>query len=314
MSIIFYRFVVLISTACLLSNVFAKVGCSQIDCPVLGQQFTPEEILAQVLRKLADDASQRLDGQVTKVVITVPAYFNEIQRHAVKDAGSIAGLEVLRIISNPTAAALAYGLNKKDNETILVFDLGGGHFSVSILKIGDGVFEVLVYSGDTQLGGNDFDQKIMDWLGQEFTQLESIGFHHNSQALQRLREAAEKAKIEISSATQTEIDLPWLTTTAFGPKHLKMTLTRYKFGQLCADLVNRCHSSLDNALREAKLDKSAIDEVILVGGSTRIPAVQEFLRQFFGKEPKQGFNSNESVALGAAVQAAVLSGKFTGIV
>ncbi len=165
-------------------------GRVKIDCPVLGQQFTPEEILAQVLRKLADDASQRLDGQVTKVVITVPAYFNEIQRHAVKDAGSIAGLEVLRIISNPTAAALAYGLNKKDNETILVFDLGGGHFSVSILKIGDGVFEVLVYSGDTQLGGNDFDQKIMDWLGQEFTQLESIGLHHNSQALQRLREAA----------------------------------------------------------------------------------------------------------------------------
>ncbi len=287
-------------------------GRVKIDCPVLGQQFTPEEILAQVLRKLVDDASQRLDGQVTQIVITVPAYFNVIQHNTIKDAGRIAGLEVLRVISHPTAAALAYRFNKKDNKIILVFDLGAGHFSVSILEAGDGVFEVLAYSGDTQLGGNDFDQKIMDWLAQEFT-LEGIDLYQNSQALQRLRKAVEKAKIELSTTTQTEINLPWLTTTVFGPKHLKTTLTRYKFEQLCANLINRCRSIVDNALQNAKLDKSSINEVILVGGSTRIPAVQNVLQQFFGKEPKQGFNFDEAVALGAAVEAGVLSGDTTGI-
>jgi len=288
-------------------------GKIKIDCPVLSQQFTPEEILAQILRQLVDDASQNLDKQVTQVVLTVPAYFDEIQRHAVKEAGRLAGLEVLRIIPNPTAAAMAYGRDKKTNETILVFDLGGGHLSVAILEIGDGVFEVLSYSGNTQLGGNDFDQKIVDWLAKEFKQLEGIALYAYKQAWQRLREAAEKAKIELSSTTQTEIDLPWITNTASGPRHLKMTMTRQQFEQLCTDLIDRCRASVENALRDAKLDKSDIDEVILVGGSTRIPFVQEFLQQFFSKQPKQRLNCDELVALGVSVEAGVLAGSVTSI-
>lgn len=288
-------------------------GKVKIHCPVLGKQFTPEEILAEILRKLADDATQYLDAQVTQVVLTVPAYFDEIQRHAVKEAGRLAGLEVLRIIPNPTAAALAYGRDKENHETILVFDLGSGHLSVSILEIGDGVFEVLSYSGDTQLGGNDFDQKIVDWLAYEFRQIEGIALYAYKGAWQRLREAAEKAKIELSSTSQTEIDLPWITNTVSGPRHLKMTLTRQKFEQLCTDLISRCRVSVENALRDAHLGKSDIDKVILVGGSTRIPVVQEFLRQLFGKPPKQGLNLDELVALGASVEAGVLDGSVTGI-
>ncbi|KYC37578.1 molecular chaperone DnaK [Scytonema hofmannii PCC 7110] len=290
-------------------------GKVKINCPVLGQQFTPEEILAQILRKLADDATQYLDAQVTQIVLTVPAYFNEIQRHAVKEASRFAGLEVLRIIPNPTAAAMAYGRDKENDETIVVFDLGGGHLSVSILEIGSGVFEVLSYSGDTQLGGNDFDQKIIDWVAQEFKHLDGKALRYYKQAWQRLREAAEKAKIELSSTTQTTIDLPWMTntTSAFRNIHLKVTLTRQKFEQFCADLVNRCRVSVENALRDSHLDKSDIDKVILVGGSTRIPAVQQFLQQFFAKEPKQGLNIDELVALGASVEAGVLAGNITGI-
>jgi chaperone protein DnaK len=291
---------------------FWDKGNVKIDCPILGQQFTPEEILAQILRKLADDASQYLDEQVTQVELSLPAYFDDTQRLAVKEAGRLAGLEVLRIIPSPTAAAVAYGFSKQSNETILVFDLGGGHFSVSTLEVGDGVFEVLSYSGDTQLGGNDFDQKIVDWLSQEFKNIEGIDLRQNNQALQRLREAAEKAKIELSSATQTEIDLPWIVSTASGSKNLQMTLTRSKLEELCTDLIERCQVGLANALQYAHIDKNAIDEVILVGGSTRIPAVQKLVQQFFGKDPK-GFNSDESVALGAAVEAGILAGAVEDI-
>ncbi|BDA68518.1 hypothetical protein CAL7716_026840 [Calothrix sp. PCC 7716] len=290
-------------------------GKIKIDCPVLGKQFTPEEILAEILRKLADDATQYLDAQVIKVVLTVPAYFDDIQRHAVKEAGCLAGLDVLRIIPNPTAAAMAYGRDKENHETTLFFDLGGGHLSISILEIGDGVFEVLSYSGDTQLGGNDFDQKIIDWVAQEFKHLDGNPLYYYKQAWQRLREAAEQAKIELSNTTQTTIDLPWMTNTTSVHRntHLKLTLARQKFEQLCADLINRCRVSVENALKDAHLDKSDIDKVILVGGSTRIPAVQKFLQHFFGKEPKQGLNIDELVALGASVQAGVLDGNVTGI-
>jgi molecular chaperone DnaK len=291
---------------------FWDKGNVKIDCPVLGQKFTPEEILAQILRKLADDASQYLDKQVTQVELSLPAYFDDTQRCAVREAARLAGLEVLRIIPSPTAAAVAYGFSKNSNETILVFDFGGGHFSVSILEVGDGVFEVLSYSGDTQLGGNDFDQKIVDWLSQEFKNIEGIDLRQNNQALQRLREAAEKAKIELSNATQAEIDLPWIVSTASGSKNLQMTLTRVKFEELCADLIDRCRIPVENAVRDAKIDKSAIDEVVLVGGSTRIPAVQEVVRRVLGKKPK-AFNSDESVALGAAMEAGVLAGAVEDI-
>ena len=284
-------------------------GNVKLDCPAAGKQFAPEEISAQVLRKLVEDASKYLGQTVTQAVITVPAYFNDSQRQATKDAGKIAGIEVLRIINEPTAASLAYGLDKKTNETILVFDLGGGTFDVSVLEIGDGVFEVLATSGDTHLGGDDFDKKIVEYLAEEFRRSEGIDLRKDKQALQRLTEAAEKAKIELSSVTQAEINLPFITATQDGPKHLDTTLTRAKFEELCADLIDRCRVPVENALRDAKLDKSNIDEVVLVGGSTRIPAVQEIVKRTLGKDPNQSVNPDEVVAVGAAVQAGVLSGE-----
>ncbi|QZZ22909.1 molecular chaperone DnaK [Leptothermofonsia sichuanensis E412] len=283
-------------------------GNVKLDCPMQKKQFAPEEISAEVLRKLVDDASKYLGEPVKQAVITVPAYFNDSQRQATKDAGKIAGIEVLRIINEPTAAALAYGLDKKNNETILVFDLGGGTFDVSILEVGDGVFEVKATSGDTHLGGDDFDKKIVDWLATEFQRNEGIDLRKDKQALQRLTEAAEKAKIELSGATQTQINLPFITATQDGPKHLDVTLTRGQFEQLCSDLLDRCRKPVDQALRDAKLTASDIDEVVLVGGSTRIPAVQQLVRQITGKDPCQGVNPDEVVAVGAAIQAGVLAG------
>ncbi|MCG8368096.1 MAG: molecular chaperone DnaK [Pseudanabaenales cyanobacterium] len=288
-------------------------GNVKLDCPTAGKQFASEEISAQVLRKLADDASKYLGDQVNQAVITVPAYFNDSQRQATKDAGRIAGLEVLRIINEPTAAALAYGLDKKSNETILVFDLGGGTFDVSILEVGDGVFEVLATSGDTHLGGDDFDKKIVDHLAAEFMKAEGIDLRKDKQALQRLTEAAEKAKIELSSVTQAEVNLPFITATQDGPKHLDTTLTRAKFEELCADLIDRSRIPVENAMRDAKLDKNAINEVVLVGGSTRIPAVKELVKRILGKEPNQSVNPDEVVAVGAAIQGGVLAGEVKDI-
>ena len=288
-------------------------GNVKLDCPQAGKQFASEEISAQVLRKLVDDASKYIGETVTQAVITVPAYFNDSQRQATKDAGKIAGVEVLRIINEPTAASLAYGLDKKSNETILVFDLGGGTFDVSILEVGDGVFEVLATSGDTHLGGDDFDKKIVDYLAKDFQKREGIDLRKDKQALQRLTEAAEKAKIELSSVTQAEINLPFITATQDGPKHLDTTLTRAQFEGLCADLIDRCRIPVETAMRDAKLSKSSIDEVVLVGGSTRIPAVQEVVKKVLGKEPNQSVNPDEVVAVGAAIQAGVLGGDVTGI-
>jgi molecular chaperone DnaK len=288
-------------------------GNVKLDCPAQGKQFAPEEISAQVLRKLVEDASKYLGETVTQAVITVPAYFNDSQRQATKDAGRIAGVEVLRIINEPTAASLAYGLDKKANETILVFDLGGGTFDVSVLEVGDGVFEVLATSGDTHLGGDDFDKKIVDYLAGEFKKVEGIDLRQDKQALQRLTEAAEKAKIELSSVTQAEINLPFITATAEGPKHLDTTLTRAKFEEICADLIDRCRIPVENAIRDAKIDKSALDEVVLVGGSTRIPAVQELVKKVLGKDPNQSVNPDEVVAVGAAIQGGVLAGEVKDI-
>jgi len=278
-----------------------------------GKQYAPEEISAQVLRKLVDDASKYLGENVTQAVITVPAYFNDSQRQATKDAGKIAGVEVLRIINEPTAAALAYGLDKKSNETILVFDLGGGTFDVSILEVGDGVFEVLSTSGDTHLGGDDFDKKLVDYLAEEFQKAEGIDLRKDKQALQRLTEAAEKAKIELSSVTQAEVNLPFITATQDGPKHLDTTLTRAKFEELCSDLIKRCGVPVESALKDAKLGKSDIDEVVLVGGSTRIPAVQNLVQRILDKEPNQTVNPDEVVAIGAAIQGGVLAGEVKDI-
>ncbi|GAA6620946.1 molecular chaperone DnaK [Scytonema sp. NUACC26] len=288
-------------------------GNVKLDCPVAGKQFAPEEISAQVLRKLVEDASKYIGETVTQAVITVPAYFNDSQRQATKDAGKIAGIEVLRIINEPTAASLAYGFDKKTQETILVFDLGGGTFDVSILEVGDGVFEVLATSGDTHLGGDDFDKKIVDYLAEEFRKQEGIDLRKDRQALQRLTEAAEKAKIELSSVTQAEINLPFITATQDGPKHLDMTLTRTQFEKLCADLIDRCRVPVENALRDAKINKNDINEVVLVGGSTRIPAVQQIVKTVLGKDPNQSVNPDEVVAVGAAIQAGVLGGDVTGI-
>jgi len=285
----------------------------KLDCPQAGKQFAPEEISAQVLRKLADDASKYLGEPVTQAVITVPAYFNDSQRQATKDAGKIAGLEVLRIINEPTAASLAYGLDKKSNETILVFDLGGGTFDVSILEVGDGVFEVLATSGDTHLGGDDFDKKIVDYLAGDFQRNEGIDLRKDKQALQRLTEAAEKAKIELSSAGQAEINLPFITATQDGPKHLETTLTRAKFEELVSDLIDRCRIPVEQALKDAKLNRENIDEVVLVGGSTRIPAVQEVVKKILGKAPNQTVNPDEVVAIGAAIQGGVLAGEVKDI-
>jgi molecular chaperone DnaK len=288
-------------------------GNVKLDCPAQSKQFAPEEISAQVLRKLIEDASKYLGEQVTQAVITVPAYFNDSQRQATKDAGKIAGVDVLRIINEPTAASLAYGLDKQSNETILVFDLGGGTFDVSILEVGDGVFEVLATSGDTHLGGDDFDKKIVDWLAEGFQKNEGIDLRKDKQALQRLTEAGEKAKIELSSVTQAEINLPFITATQDGPKHLDTTLTRAKFEELCSDLIDRCRVPVENAMRDAKVDKSAIDEVVMVGGSTRIPAVIEVVKRILDKAPNQTVNPDEVVAVGAAIQAGVLGGEVKDI-
>ena len=281
---------------------------------IMGKEYAPEEISAQVLRKLADDASKYLGEKVSDAVITVPAYFNDAQRQATKDAGKIAGLNVLRIINEPTAAALAYGLDKKKNETILVFDLGGGTFDVSILDVGDGVFEVQSTSGDTHLGGDDFDKRVVDWLAEEFQRDQGIDLRKDRQALQRLTEAAEKAKIELSSAVETTVSLPFVTADASGPKHLEMKLTRAKFDQLTAELVERCVEPVKRALADAKISERDIDEVILVGGSTRIPAVQALVRRMTGgKEPNQTVNPDEVVAVGAAIQAGVLAGEVKDV-
>ncbi|MGB7415638.1 MAG: molecular chaperone DnaK [Thermosynechococcaceae cyanobacterium] len=294
-------------------NVIKEGGSIKLDCPAVGKQFAPEEISANVLRKLVEDASKYLGETVTQAVITVPAYFNDSQRQATKDAGKIAGIEVLRIINEPTAASLAYGLDKKSNETILVFDLGGGTFDVSVLEVGDGVFEVLSTSGDTHLGGDDFDQKIVDFLAAEFQSAEGIDLRKDKQALQRLTEAAEKAKIELSSVTQADINLPFITATQDGPKHLDTTLTRAKFEELCSDLIDRCRIPVENAVRDAKIDKSAIDEVVMVGGSTRIPAVLGTVKRVLDKDPNQSVNPDEVVAVGAAIQAGVLAGEVKDI-
>ena len=285
----------------------------KLECPALNKKFAAEEISAQVLRKLADDASKYLGETVKQAVITVPAYFNDSQRQATKDAGKIAGLEVLRIINEPTAASLSYGLDKKNNETILVFDLGGGTFDVSVLEVGDGVFEVLSTSGDTQLGGDDFDEKIVQWLIKEFKDQEGIDLTQDSQALQRLTEAAEKAKVELSTLTQSAINLPFISVTPEGPKHLEKELTRAKFEDLCSDLIQRCKTPIEMSLKDAELTPSAIDQNVLVGGSTRIPAVQELVEKLLGNTPNQSVNPDEVVAVGAAVQAGVLGGEVTDI-
>jgi len=285
----------------------------KLDCPALSKQFAAEEISAQVLRKLADDASKYLGEAVKQAVITVPAYFNDSQRQATKDAGKIAGLEVLRIINEPTAASLSYGLDKKDNETILVFDLGGGTFDVSVLEVGDGVFEVLATSGDTHLGGDDFDEKIVQWLVKAFKDQEGIDLTQDSQALQRLTEAAEKAKIELSTLTQSSINLPFISVTPEGPKHLEKDLTRAQFEELCSDLITRCKTPIENSLKDAELTSSSIDQNVLVGGSTRIPAVQELVEKLLEKTPNQTVNPDEVVAVGAAVQAGVLGGEVKDI-
>ena len=300
-----------------IKNVPYKVAGGQNDAvrfELMGKPYAPEEISAQVLRKLADDAAKYLGEKVGDAVITVPAYFNDAQRQATKDAGKIAGLNVLRIINEPTAAALAYGLDKKKNETILVFDLGGGTFDVSILDVGDGVFEVHATAGDTHLGGDDFDKRLVDWLAEEFQRNQGIDLRKDRQALQRLTEAAEKAKIELSSAVETTISLPFVTADASGPKHLEMKITRAKFEQLTADLVERCVGPVQRAIADAKITERDIDEVILVGGSTRIPAVQALVRRLTGgKEPNQSVNPDEVVAVGAAIQAGVLAGEVKNV-
>lgn len=278
------------------------------------KQYAPEEVSAMVLKKLVDDASNYLGEKITDAVITVPAYFNDAQRQATKDAGKIAGLNVLRIINEPTAAALAYGLDKKANETILVFDLGGGTFDVSILEVGDGVFEVKSTSGDTHLGGDNFDKTIVDWLAEEYRKDYQIDLRKDKQALQRLTEAAEKAKVELSSMLETQISLPFITADADGPKHLDMKLTRAKFEDLIHSLVERLRGPVEQALADAKLSARDIEEVILVGGSTRVPAVQKLVKDLIAKEPHMGVNPDEVVAVGAAIQAGVLSGEVKDVV
>lgn len=280
---------------------------------IQSKQYAPEEISAMVLRKLVDDASKYLGEKVTDAVITVPAYFNDAQRQATKDAGKIAGLNVLRIINEPTAASLAYGMDKKKHETILVFDLGGGTFDVSILEVGDGVFEVKSTSGDTHLGGDDFDERIVQWIAEEFLRDQGIDLRKDRQALQRLKEAAEKAKIELSSTVETTISLPFITADQTGPKHLEMKLTRAKFEQMTQDLVERCIGPVRQALADAKMSEADVHEVILVGGATRMPAVQQLVRRLTGKEPNQSVNPDEVVAVGAAIQAGVLAGEVKDI-
>jgi len=285
----------------------------KIKCPALNKDFSPEEISAQVLRKLINDATNYLGQEVKQAVITVPAYFNDSQRQATMDAGKIAGIEVLRIINEPTAASLAYGLDKKQNETILVFDLGGGTFDVSILEVGDGIFEVLATAGDTNLGGDDFDNVLVRWLISDFKDKEKIDLSTDVQALQRLTEAAEKAKIELSTIEKTTIHLPFITADQTGPKHIEKELTRDVFESLCADLINRCRVPVEKALTDARLDKSDINEVVLVGGSTRIPAIQRLVESLTNKKPNQSVNPDEVVAIGAAIQAGILAGEIKDV-
>lgn len=287
----------------------------QISCPNVGKKFAPEEISAQVLRKLSADAGKYLNATVSKAVITVPAYFNDSQRQATKDAGKIAGLDVLRLVNEPTAASLAYGLEKKNIETIMVFDLGGGTFDVSVLEVGDGVCEVLSTHGDTHLGGDDFDKVIVDWLAQEFKNNEGIDLLKDRQALQRLTEAAEKAKVELSNVQETNISLPFITADATGPKHIEETLSRAKFEQIASELISRCRVSVEQAFKDAKMSAKDVQEIVLVGGSSRIPAIQAFARELVGgREPNQSVNPDEVVAIGAAVQAGVLSGDVKDII
>ena len=289
-------------------------GDVRVKIPVTGKEYSSQEISAMILGKLKADAEAYLGEPVTQAVITVPAYFNDSQRQATKDAGRIAGLEVLRIINEPTASALAYGLDKKKNETILVFDLGGGTFDVSILEVGEGVIEVKSTNGDTHLGGDDWDQKITNWAADEFKKDQGIDLRNDRQALQRLREAAEKAKIELSTVMETEINLPYITADASGPKHLQLKLSRAKFEQMTEDLLQRCRTPFEAALKDAGMDASKLDEVVLVGGSSRMPMVQELVRKLTnGKEPNKGVNPDEVVAIGAAIQGGVLGGEVKDI-
>jgi molecular chaperone DnaK len=297
-----------------ISSIKRHMGEGSYRVRIDDKQYSPEEISAMILQKLKADAETYLGDKVTKAVITVPAYFNDAQRTATRNAGQIAGLEVLRIINEPTAASLAYGLDKKENETILVFDLGGGTFDVSVLDVGEGVFEVRSTNGDTHLGGDDWDQRLVNYAADQFQKEQGVDLRKDPQALQRLREAAEKAKIELSSMVQTSINLPYITATAEGPKHLDVPLTRAKFEELTRDLLDRCRKPFENALKDANLTSKDIHEIILVGGSTRMPAVVELVTSLGGKEPHRGVNPDEVVAVGAAIQAGVLSGEVRDVV
>jgi molecular chaperone DnaK len=288
-------------------------GDARVKIPLMNKEYNPQEISAMILAKLKSDAEAYLGESVSKAVITVPAYFNDSQRQSTKDAGKIAGLEVLRIINEPTAAALAYGLDKKENETILVFDLGGGTFDVSILEVGDGIIEVKSTNGDTHLGGDDWDERIVNWVADEFTKDRGIDLRNDRQALQRLREAAEKAKVELSSVMETEINLPYISADSSGPKHLQIKLTRSKFEQLTEDLIQRLKEPFHAAIKDANLDQANIDEIVLVGGATRMQMVQELVRSLTNKEPHKGVNPDEVVAIGAAIQAGVLGGEVKDV-
>ena len=290
-----------------------EMGNIKIKCPRLQKEFAPEEISALVLRRLAEEASRYLGEEVTGAVITVPAYFNDSQRQATRDAGRIAGLEVLRILNEPTAAALAYGLDEQESKKILVFDLGGGTFDVSILEVGDGVFEVKATSGDTQLGGNDFDKRIVDWLANQFLEQEGVELRQDRQALQRLTEAAEKAKIELSGVSVTDINLPFIIATEDGPKHIETRLSRAQFEELCGDLISRLRRPLKRALSDAGLSPVQLDEVVLVGGGTRMPVVKDLVGSFIDREPNQNVNPDEVVAVGAAIQAGILGGEVKDV-